>query len=36
MKQVLIIGAGAIGIALGASLYEQGMDVAFQANPNTK
>ena len=36
MKQVLIIGAGAIGIALGASLYEQNMDVVFQANSNTK
>lgn len=36
MKHVLIIGAGAIGIALGASLYEQGMDVAFLASPHTK
>ncbi|MCD8332907.1 MAG: 2-dehydropantoate 2-reductase [Clostridiales bacterium] len=35
MIHTLIIGAGAIGIAMGASLYSQGMEVTFFARENT-
>ncbi|MCD8231175.1 MAG: 2-dehydropantoate 2-reductase [Clostridiales bacterium] len=36
MIHTLIIGAGAIGISLGASLRSQGMDITFLARENTK
>ncbi|MCD7982456.1 MAG: 2-dehydropantoate 2-reductase [Clostridiales bacterium] len=36
MIQVLIIGAGSIGIALGASLHSQGMRITYLAREHTK
>ena len=36
MMQILIIGAGSIGIVLGASLHTQGMRITFLARENTK
>ncbi|MCD8217684.1 MAG: 2-dehydropantoate 2-reductase [Clostridiales bacterium] len=36
MTHALIIGAGAIGISLGASLHSQGIEITFLARGNTK